>query len=272
MSFDPTSLTSLVAQRALSAANDRLNTAIERLASGKRLNSAAEDSASLAIADKLQRDGRVAARATQNATDGISAVHVADHVLGQESEILGRLSELASQAANGTLTDGQRSAIQTEFGSLVSQLDQKAATTTFNGVSLLSAGATVTLEVGTSVGPDARISFTTVDGSASGLGLSNIAVSTQAAAQAAIGAIGSAVAAVSQDRGNLGAVESKLRKALSDLRASGAQFAAAESRIRDTDVAQETAERIRSAIHQRTTAALLGQANQNALSVLRLLR
>lgn len=267
-----TRLPLLFVERSLTDSTRRLFDALERFASGSRLNAAADDAAGLAIADRLRRDVRVAGRALQNATDGVSIVHVADHALGQVSNVLGRLAELASQAASGTLTVAQRSAVQAEFGSLVAEIDRQAQTTSFNGVQLLSAGATIALEVGVEATADSRITFTTVDGSASALGVSGLAVSTPAAAQAALGALASAVTTVSQERGQLGAVESRLRTAIANLRTGAVEAAGAEGRIRDADFATEAAAGIRAAILRHAAVALLAQANQAASTVLHLLR
>jgi flagellin len=263
---------SLNAQRHLAETTNALNRSLERLSSGLRINSGADDAAGLAIADKLRADTRIASQAIRNANDGISAIHIGDQAIGRTGDILSRLGELASQAASGLISDVQRSAIQDEFGALISEVDRISNTTTFNGVNILSAGTTVSLQVGLDGSSDSRISFTTVDASSSGVGLSNLAVSSSDAAQSALGAITSAIATVAQKRGSLGAIESRLNVAIDNLRVARENFSAAESRIRDTDVAEETANLTRASILQQAGTAVLAQANQQPSLALTLLR
>jgi flagellin len=267
-----TNVPSLNAQRHLANSTTNLTKSLERLASGLRINAASDDAAGLAIADRLRADVRIASQAIRNANDGVSAISIGEKALGKVGEILTRLSELASQSATGVITDTQRSAISTEFTALVSEVDRISNTTTFNGVNLLSAGTTVDLQVGLDGTTNSRISFSTVDGSSSGVGLTNVAVSTAASAQSALGAIGSAIATVAQRRGTLGAVESRLSTAIQNLRVARENFSAAESRIRDADVAEETAILTRNTILQQAGVAILAQANQQPSLALQLLR
>jgi flagellin len=263
---------SLNAQRHLDESTLSLNKSLERLSSGLRINSAADDAAGLAIADKLRSDVRIATQAIRNASDGISAISIGEKSLGKTGDILTRLNELASQSSSGLVADTQRSALQEEFIALVSEIDRISNTTTFNGVNLLSAGTTVALQVGLDGTSNSRISFTTIDGSSSGIGLSGIAVSTAGAAQSALGAINSAIANVVSRRGTLGSVESRLNTAIANLRVARENFAAAESRIRDVDVAEETANLTRTTILQQAGVAVLAQANQQPSLALTLLR
>ena len=159
-----TNVPSLNAQRHLETSSSSLNKSLERLSSGLRINSAADDAAGLALADRLRADVRIASQAIRNANDGISAISVGEKALGKVGEILTRLSELASQSATGLVSDTQRSAIQTEFTALVSEADRISVTTSFNGVNLLSGGTTVDLQVGLDGSSNSRISFTTIDG------------------------------------------------------------------------------------------------------------
>jgi flagellin len=260
------------AARYLGTSYDNLATSVERLSSGLRINSAADDAAGLAIADRLRADVRIATQAVRNANDGISAISIGEKALGKSGEILARLSELASQSATGTVSDSQRSALQEEFTALVSEIDRISDTTTFNGVNLLSAGTTVALQIGLDGSSTSRISFNTVDGSSSGIGLSSVAVSTADAAQSALGAITSAIANVASRRGSLGSIESRLNTAIANLRVAKENFSAAESRIRDADVAEETANLTRTTILQRAGVSVLAQANQQPSLALSLLQ
>jgi flagellin len=267
-----TNVPSLNAQRHLSNSTLSLNRSLERRSSGRRINSASDDAAGRASADKLRADTRIASQAIRNANDGISAISIGEKAIGKTEDVLTRLAELASQASSGLVSDVQRSAIQDEFGALVSEIDRISNTTTFNGVNLLSAGTTVSLQVGLDGSSNSRISFTTVDGSSSGVGLSGVAVSTSGAAQSALGAITSAIATVAQRRGTLGSIESRLNVAIENLRVARENFAAAESRIRDADVAEETANLTRNTILQQAGVAVLAQANQQPSLALTLLR
>lgn len=267
-----TNVPSLNAQRHLEGSSNNLNKSLERLSSGLRINSASDDAAGLALADRLRADVRIASQAIRNANDGISAISIGEKALGKVGEILTRLSELASQSATGLVSDTQRSAIQTEFTALVSEVDRISVTTSFNGVNLLSGGTTVDLQVGLDGSANSRISFSTVDGSSSGIGLSSVSVSTAGAAQSALGSITTAIANVAQSRGALGAVESRLNTAIQNLRVARENFSSAESRIRDADVAEETANLTRNTILQQAGVAILAQANQQPQLALQLLR
>jgi flagellin len=267
-----TNVQSLNAQRNLDASTDLLTKSFERLSSGLRINSASDDAAGLAMADRLRADVRIASQAVRNANDGISAISIGEKALGKVGEILTRLSELASQSATGFVSATQRSAIQTEFTALVSEVDRISTTTTFNGVNLLSAGTTVDLQVGLDGTTNSRISFSTINGSSSGIGLSSVSVSTAAAAQSALGAISTAIANVAQSRGTLGAVESRLNTAVANLKVARENFSSAESRIRDADVAEETANLTRATILQQAGVSILAQANQQPQLALSLLR
>ncbi len=267
-----TNVPSLSAQRHLATSSLSLGRSFERLSSGLRINSASDDAAGLAIADKLRFDVRVASQAIRNANDGISAISVGEKALGKVGDIVARLAELAEQSSSGLVSNSQRSALQQEFTALVSEIDRISNTTTFNGVSLLSSGTTVNLQVGLDGTTNSRISFSTVDGSSSGIGLNTVAVSSQDAAQSAITSITSAVETVASRRGTLGAVESRLNTAISNLRVARENFASAESRIRDTDVAEETANLTRATILQQAGVSVLAQANQQPQLALSLLR
>ena len=270
-----TNIGALNAQRHLEESGSSLDRALERLSSGVRINNAYDDAAGLAIADRLQRDVRVANQAIRNANDGISALAVGEKALGTVTDILTRLSELASESASGTVTDTQRSSIQNEFTALLSEIGRLSNTTTFNGVQLLSAGTTVTLQVGLDGTSNSQIQFTSVDGSVSGvlsLAQTSIAASTQSSAQSALGLLTSAISTVAQNRGSLGAFESRLLTAVNSLRVASENFSSAQSRIRDADIAAETAALTRGNILQQAGVAVLAQANQNPQIALQLLR
>jgi flagellin len=272
--FVNTNLFSINAQRNLEETADGLRTSLARLSSGVRINDAVDDAAGLSIADRLQRDVRVAGQAIRNANDGISALAIGEKALGNVTSTLVRLSELASQSATGTITNTQRSAIQQEFSQLLSEITRISNTTVFNGVNLLSSGTTVSVQVGLDGTSNSRIDFTTVDGSLSGIfsGQTSIAADTASTAQSALGILTSAIATITQTRGTLGAYQSRLVTSIANLRVARENFSAAESRIRDTDVAVETANLTRAQILQQAGVAVLAQANQQPQLALNLLR
>jgi len=277
-------IASLQAQRRLADATGRLSETFERLSSGQRINKASDDAAGLAIADSLRADQRIASVAIRNANDGISVVAIADGALAQISGVLTRLAELAEQSANGVFSTQQRSALQNEFTALSSEVERIATTTTFNGVNLLSGGASITLQVGFNSGSTSQIQITNVQGTLQSLGLASTGSSVltysisgasieagQSASRAALDAVNGAIGSLSQTRGNLGAAESRLRVAINNLSVARENFAAAESRIRDVDVASEAAELTRLSILQQAGAAVLAQANQQPALALSLL-
>lgn len=275
---------SLQAQRRLADATNGLTRSYERLSSGQRINRAADDAAGLAIADSLKADQRVAGVAIRNANDGISTIAIADSALGQIGNVLSRLAELSEQAANGTFSVAQRSALSNEFIALGSEIERIAVTTTFNGVRLLSGSSSLTLQVGFNSSSTSQISFTGVQGTLQALGLSGAGSSAlsysingssidlgQSAARAALDAVNLAIGSLASTRGVLGAVESRLQVAINSLTVARENFASAESRIRDVDVASEAAELTRLGILQQAGAAVLAQANQQPALALSLL-
>lgn len=277
-------IASLQAQRRLAVATDSLSRTFERLSSGQRINRASDDAAGLAIADSLRADQRVAGVAIRNANDGISTIAIADSALGQIGSVLSRLAELAEQSANGVFSTTQRSALQNEFTALASEIERIAVTTEFNGVKLISGGSTLTLQVGFNSGSTSQISFQGVQGTLQSLGLAGAGVSAltysingatielgQSASRAALDAVNTTISSLAATRGVLGAVESRLNVAIANLTVARENFAAAESRIRDVDVASEAAELTRLTILQQAGAAVLAQANQQPSLALSLL-
>jgi len=269
-------VSSLQGQRRLNSATERLGTIYERLSSGQRINRASDDAAGLAIANSLQADQRIASVAIRNANDGISTIAIADGALTQVGDILNRLAELAEQSANGTYTIVQRSALQNEFTALGSEIERIAVTTNFNGVKVLASGtAAMVLQVGFDSASTSQIAIKDVRGTLESLGLANAGSSSlsfsisgassevgQSASRAALDAVTNAIASLSSTRGTLGALESRLRVAITNLSVARENFAAAESRIRDADVASDAAELTRLGILQQAASSILAQANQ----------
>jgi flagellin len=279
-----TNVPSLIAQRNLDASTATLNTSYERLSSGLRINHARDDAAGLAIAESLKADSKIASVGIRNANDGISIISIADQAIGQIGNVLARLAELAEQSANGVYANVQRSALANEFGALASEIERIAYTTTFNGLRLLSGGNTVVFQVGFNAASTSQVSYTGVEATLSALGLAGPGVSaltysiidttdigSQSAARNALDAINAAITSVTRNRGQLGAAESRLEVTIGNLQVARENFKAAESRIRDVDVAAEAAELTRLNILQQAGAAILAQANSQPQLALQLL-
>ena len=278
-----TNVAALNAQRRLSNSTSSLRQSFERLSSGLRIVRAKDDAAGLAIADSLRADGRIASVAIRNANDGISLISIADGALDQMSSVLTRMAELSEQSANGIFANSQRSALQLEFQALGSEIERIALTTTFNGLTLLSGGASIALQVGFNSSSNSQISFTGVDGTLSAIGLARgstliysiiaagTAVEGQDAARSALDAVKLAIGSLTTNRGTLGAAESRLGVAITNLSVARENFNSAESQIRDVDVAEEAANLTRLNILQQAGAAVLAQANQQPALALSLL-
>lgn len=279
-----TNVPSLVSQRNLSASTARLTTSYERLSSGLRINRARDDAAGLAIAESLKADSRVASVAIRNASDGISIISIADQAIGQVANVLTRLAELAEQSANGIFSNTQRSALANEFTALMNEMERIALTTEFNGLNLLSGGSQVVFQVGFD---GSQLSQVTYSGVAANLEALNLALpgssvprisiiagtelESQSASRQALDAIGDAITSITRNRGTLGATESRLEVTIANLQVARENFLAAESRIRDVDVAAEAAELTRLNILQQAGAAVLAQANAQPQLALQLL-
>ncbi len=279
-----TNVPSLLAQRNLDESTSRLTTSYERLSSGLRINRARDDAAGLAIAESLKADARIASVAIRNASDGISVVSIADQAIGQIGNVLARLAELAEQSANGVFANSQRSALNNEFQALTSEIERIAFTTEFNGLRLLSGGGQVVFQVGFKGNSLSQVTYSGVEATLDALGLAGAGSSaplysiigatdleSQSAARQALDAINAAITSVTRNRGQLGAAESRLEVTISNLQVARENFKAAESRIRDVDVASEAAELTRLNILQQAGAAVLAQANAQPQLALQLL-
>jgi flagellin len=275
---------SLRAARQVSLSTAALSDTFERLSSGLRINSASDDPAGLAVAEQLRSSASIAGVAIRNANDGLSITAVADSALSSIADVLVRMSELAEQAANGTFTNVQRSALSSEFLALGSEVERISRTTTFNNVSLLSGSANITLQVGLDSSANSQITIQSVIGTLSSLGIGTVAgalsysltgTTSDFAATAALNALSAvttAIDTISRVRGVVGANQSRLEVAVNNLAAARENFLLAESRIRDADVALETSQMLRLQILQQAGTAVLAQANQQPALVLGLLQ
>jgi flagellin len=263
------------AHRQLQATNDKLSGTMERLSSGLRINRAADDAAGLAVSEEMRTQIRGMKVASRNALDGVSLVQVADGALSGVNDMLQRVRDLAVQAANGTLTDQQRGNLDQEVQSVVAEMARVASDTEFNGVKILSgsvasAASAITLQVGAN--GSQVIAFTVATMTASDLGISGIAVSTAASATAAIASIDAAIRTVNSQRASMGAIQNRLQQTISRLDLTSENLQAAESRIRDADMASEMIDYTRNQILQQSGTAMLAQANQAPQSILSLLK
>ena len=275
---------SITAQRILGVNNDRLALSVERISSGIRINRAADDAAGLAISVGLRSDIRALRQAVRNAGDGISLLNVTEGALNEQSGILIRLRELASQAATGTVGSTERATIQLEFSALRSELDRITATTEFNGAKLIDgtlsssvadANNHILIQIGLDNSANSRIDLNTqlklnsIDSTQ--LEIHELSVTASSEALTALDKINDAIASITASRGKVGAVQNRLTRSIANLSVSVENLTAAESSIRDADIAEEVAELTRNQILVQTATAMVGQANLIPQSVLQLL-
>ncbi len=270
-----TNIASLNAQRNLSESQSDLNTSLQRLSSGLRINSAKDDAAGLFVAGQITRDVRGNNQAVRNAADGISLGQTAEGALGEIANNLQRIREIAVQASNDTV--GNAAGLQLEVDQLTQEISRIVATTNFNGRFLLSGGETVNFHVGASGDVSNQISvtlddITSINSFATDLtATSTIDVSTTAAASAALANLSSDIDDVNGARATYGAVQNRFEAVISNLQNYVENLTAARSRIEDADFAAETAKLTRAQILQQAGTTILAQANtlpQNALTLL----
>ena len=274
---------SVNAQRLLSINNDRLSTSIERISSGIRINRGSDDAAGLAISEGLRSDIRALRQATRNANDGMSLVNVTEGALNEQSSILIRLRELSSQAATGTVGSTERATIQLEFSALRDELTRIAETTEFNGIGLINGNLASTvsntshtlIQIGIDNSSNSRLDLNSTLGldavTSSTLGIASLSVTAAAEALTALAQIETAIGKVTSARGKVGAVQNRLQRSVSALSISAENLQAAESSIRDADIAEEIAQLTRNQILVQTSTAMVGQSNLIPQSVLQLL-
>jgi flagellin len=244
----------------------------EKLSSGYKINRAADNAAGLAISEKMRRQVRGLTQASTNAQDGISAVQTAEGALNEVHDMLQRMNELATQAANDTNMSADRSYIKAEIDALVAEISRVSTTTTFNEQSLLNGDFSgKKLQVGAEGKAEQTISISINKMTASGLSIKSLAVDTHSNAQAAINTIKTAMATVSKQRSDLGAIQNRLEHTISNLDNVVENTTAAESRIRDTDMASEMVKFSNKNILQQAGQSMLAQANQSNQGVLSLL-
>ncbi len=271
-----TNVKSLVAQNALSVNNRSLSKAMEQLSTGKRINSAADDAAGLAISNKMTSQIRGLNQAVRNANDGISVAQTAEGATQEITNMLQRMRELAVQAANDSNSSADRTALQAEVTELIDEIDRIATDTMFNKTALLTGSAgtsgVLTFQIGANSGQTVDVTFSNMSTASAGLDVSGVTISTASGASSAITTIDAAIATVDSFRADLGAKINRFTYAIDNMSNISMNTSAARSRIQDADYASATTELARSQIIQQAATAMLAQANQQPQSVLSLLQ
>lgn len=270
-----TNVASLNAQKNLTGSQHAMDQSLARLSSGYRINQAADDAAGLAISENLKAQIRGLGQANRNSNDGISLVQVAEGGLNEISNMLIRLRELGVQAASDTIGDTERKFIDVEYQQLKSEIQRVSEVTQFNGYDLLNGtGGVLDIQVGVHNDPfKDRISFNTAaaDSTMAALGILTEAVGTKEMAQKSLDVVDNAMVSVNAMRANFGAMQNRLQSTINNLMVAHENLSAANSRIRDTDVAAESSELTRNTILKQAGVSVLAQANQTQQIALKLL-
>ena len=251
-------------------AQQALNRSSERLASGSRINRAADDAAGLALASAAEATVAQLGVANNNISYGQSMLDIADSAMGEIGGIMARMSELAAQAANGTYSDEQRASMEAERQGLAEEVGRIAETTTFNGMKILN-GEGFQVQVGTGSGPDSQIAVAGSDIKALAQQLASQNISTQDGAKAALDSLSGQIQSLASARGEMGAAMSRLEVSTENNAAAREAIQASASRIRDADVAEESANATAAKIRAQAGTAMLAQANVNQDMVMKLL-
>ena len=254
----------LTAHRSLNATSDKIAKSMERLSSGYRINRAADDAAGLSISERMRSQINGLAQANRNIQDGVSMVQTAEGTLVEGHAMLQRVRELAVQFKNGSLSDNDRAAIQTEVNQLASEIERIGGSAKFNGISLLSGTGTVTFQVGVNDGDSITVSTISLG--------STVGSFTDLSDSAALSAIDTAISSVSSARATFGAVQNRLDHAMASTQVYAENLTAAESRVRDVDMAAEMVTLTKNQILQQAGTSMLAQANQAPQSILSLIR
>ncbi|GAB5481234.1 flagellin [Sphingorhabdus sp. EL138] len=266
--------TNVAAMRTNQAANDAemsLAKSIERLSTGRRINSASDDAAGLAIATRMTSEIRGLNMATRNANDGISLAQTAESGMSEINNMLQRMRELSVQSANGTLSAGDRTNLQTEVAALILQIDDVATRTEFNNVALLDgSAATINIQTGSAAAETVVINLTDV--TAATLAVDALDISTEPGATAALAVLDTAMDTVTTAQASLGASQNRLIATVSNLTSRVANITESRSRIEDVDFSGETTALAKAQILSQASTAMLAQANQSQQGVLSLIR
>ena len=265
-----TNISAMRASTASTRAEMGLSTAIQRLSTGKRINSASDDAAGLAIATRMTSEIRGLNMAMRNSNDGISLAQTAEGGMNEITNMVQRMKELSVQSANGTLSDADRTNLQAEVTALLGQIDDVAASTTFNGVSLLDNTNTINIQTGTKSGDQVGIVNTDVTSTA--LSIAAVDISTSAGANTAMALLDSALDVITTAQAGLGASQNRLQASVSSLTDRVTNLSESRSRIQDADFSAESTMLAKFQILSQASTAMLAQANQSQQGVLSLLR
>lgn len=268
-----TNVASLNAQRNLFNTSTDLSASLSKLSSGYRITKAGDDAAGLGISTNLQAQIRSYNQAARNAQDGISLIQTAEGAMNETTSILTRLRELAMQSASSGVGNTERGFIQSEVTQLTTEIDRIANSTEYNGQSLLNSATTLNFQVGIrNVAANDRISVSTVNATATALGVNGLDLTSATNSQAAIATLDTALETVSTNRTTLGASGNRLQSVMATIRTASENLSAADSRIRDVDVAEETSKMSRAQVLMQAGVSVLAQANQAPQLALRLLQ
>ena len=268
-----TNVTSLRAQTAIKQVRNNQDGALARLSSGFRINKSADDAAGLAISESLKASVRSSAQAQRNANDGISMIQVAEGGFNEIGNILVRLRELSIQSASDTVGDTERGFVDMEFQNLMQEMDRIANTTEFNGTKLINGTGDVKhFQIGLHGDGDSRLEYNTAEssGTASDLGVDGMSVVSKGDAQSNLERIDTAISNVNRNRANLGALQNRMQSTTRNLDIQIENMQAANSQIRDTDIAKDSAELAKANIVTQAATSVLAQANQNTAAALKL--
>ena len=257
-----TNVSSINTRRHLANSTNAFNKSMEKLSSGLRINRAGDDAAGLAISESLKSDIRALDQASRNAADGISLVQTGEGAMDEVSSILLRMKELAEQSLNGTLSNTDRGYLNSEFSALKDEIDRISESTEFNGVKLLDGnGGSVNIQVGIGTGTSDTVAIdlgTARDTTQLGL---SATIDSTSGATTAMDQIDAAISTVTSARSDFGAIQNRLESSIRNINMTSENLAAANSRIRDVDVAQETSRMTSYQILQQAGVAMLAQAN-----------
>ncbi len=268
-----TNVQSLTAQRNLSMSQSSLSTSMQRLSSGLRVNSAKDDAAGLAIAERMSSQVRGMNVAIRNANDSISLAQTAEGAIGKVSEMLQRMRELAVQSSNATNSDDDRANLDAEYTQLGAEIDRTITATKFNGLAILASDAgTLTFQVGANTDDTVDVTTNDLSGDTDISGASGGTIASVTDATAAMDAIDAALKSVNSERANYGATQNRFEAIIGTLQVSAENQSAARGRIMDADFASETANLSRTQILQQAGTAMVAQANALPQGVLALLR
>ena len=281
MSVINTNVSALYSQNAMKANTRAMNTAMEQLSTGVRINSAKDDAAGLAIGQSMTSQIRGLNQAVRNANDGINMMQTAEGAMTEQSNMLQRMRELAVQSSNGTYSSAQRVYLDAEFSALITQIGKISTETTWNGQQVLAGTNTNSIsgisgdfqfQVGQAAGQTLTVSIGNMGTGTSGLAISSLAISTASGASAAMTTIDTALEKINLQRANIGAGINQLTYAADNMTNIAANVTQSRSTIMDTDYALATTQLAKTQILQQASTAMLAQANQQAQGVMALLK